>query len=108
MVSSINCQRVPLACSVFPSLDPRYHQYDKLREKPMENRAWGDLADRNPLVGFIDINLRGARQVFFQKNSLTGFIILAAIFWAGCSCGSVSVACGAVLGLTVVSLTAIL
>lgn len=74
----------------------------------MENRAWGDLADRNPLVGFIDINLRGAGQVFFQNDPLTGFIILAAIFWAGGSSGSVSVACGAVVGLTVASLTAIL
>lgn len=74
----------------------------------MASRAWGDLVDRNPLVGFIDISLRGAGQVFFQNNPLTGFIILAAIFWAGCSSGSVGVACGAVVGLTVASFTAIL
>ena len=30
----------------------------------MENRAWGDLADRNPLVGFIDINLRCGAGIF--------------------------------------------
>lgn len=74
----------------------------------MASRAWDDLVDRNALIGFIDINLRGAGQVFFQNNPLTGLIILAAIFWAGCSGGSVSVACGAVVGLTVASLTAIL
>lgn len=74
----------------------------------MASRAWDELAGRSPLVGFIDINLRGASQVFFQDNALTGFIILAAIFWAGYSGGSVSLAYGAVVGLVGATFTAIL
>jgi urea transporter len=74
----------------------------------MASRAWDDLTGRNPLVGFIDLSLRGASQVFFQNNALTGFIILAAIFWGGHASGNLGVAYGAVVGLVVASFTAIL
>jgi urea transporter len=31
------------------------------------------------MLGYLDMNLRGAGQVFFQNNPWTGLIILAAI-----------------------------
>ena len=74
----------------------------------MAIHAWDDLACRNPLVGFIDVNLRGAAQVFFQNNPLTGFIILAAVFWSGHAGGNMSVGYGALTGLVAASFTAIL
>jgi urea transporter len=74
----------------------------------MASHAWDDLACRNSLVGFIDVSLRGASQVFFQNNALSGLIMLAAIFWGGRASGNLSVAYGAVVGLVVASLTAVL
>ena len=74
----------------------------------MASRAWGELSRKNPVVGFVDICLRGAGQVFFQNNPLTGFVMLAAIFWGGFASGNRSVAYGAVIGLVVASGTAIL
>jgi urea transporter len=74
----------------------------------MAIRAWDELSRRNPVVGFADICLRGAGQVFFQNNALTGFIMLAAIFWGGFAAGNLGIACGAVLGLVVATGTATL
>lgn len=67
----------------------------------MANNAWGDLADRNPVAGFIDVNLRGVSQVFFQNNPLTGLIILGAIFWGVFAARSLDVFYGAIIGLVV-------
>jgi urea transporter len=74
----------------------------------MGGSAWDDLAGKNRMVGYLDMNLRGAGQVFFQNNPWTGFIILAAIFWGAHAAGNLSVAFGAVAGLLVCTSTAIL
>lgn len=74
----------------------------------MENSGWNKLAEKNSIAGFVDINLRGASQVFFQNNSLTGLIILVAIFWGAQAAGNLSVAFGAVVGLVSATSMAIL
>ena len=33
---------------------------------------WNALASQNPVIHFIDVCLRGAGQVMFQNNPLTG------------------------------------
>lgn len=65
----------------------------------MESSGWSRLTERTSIAGFVDINLRGASQVFFQNNALTGLIILAAVFWGAHAAGNLSVALGAVVGL---------
>lgn len=65
----------------------------------MTSKAWENLAGKNAVVGYIDANLRGAGQVFFQNNPLTGAVILAAIFWGARAAGNLNVAFGAVIGL---------
>lgn len=67
-----------------------------------------DLARKNVLLGYFDANLRGAGQVFFQDNALTGLIILLAVFWGAPSTGNPNVAIGTVVGLLVCTTTAIL
>lgn len=74
----------------------------------MISNAWDDLARKNEIVSYFDMNLRGAGQVFFQNNPWTGLIILAAIFWGAHAAGGLSVAFGAVAGLLVSTSTAIL
>lgn len=70
--------------------------------------VWDDVARKNVLLGYFDANLRGAGQVFFQDNALTGLIILLAVFWGAHSAGNLNVAIGAVVGLLVCTTTAIL
>ena len=41
---------------------------------------WNALASQNPVVHFIDVCLRGAGQVMFQNNPLTGLFFLVGIF----------------------------
>jgi urea transporter len=71
-------------------------------------QPWRRAADRHPLVRFIDVNLRGASQVFLQNNPLTGLIILVAVFWGAISGRIPHVAIGAVVGLVVGTVTAML
>lgn len=97
---------VDLAFSLFVTVLSLEQQVEKQCRKL--SQAWRELADNNSLMGFIDISLRGASQVFFQNNAITGFIILAAILWGGYAGGKLSVAYGAVVGLVVASFTAIL
>jgi urea transporter len=73
----------------------------------MASKVWTDLAKKNALVGYFDLTLRGASQVFFQNNPLTGLIMLAAIFWGAYSAGNLNVAFGAVVGLIVSTFMAI-
>ena len=70
--------------------------------------AWDDLASRNRIVSFVDANLRGAGQVFFQDNPWTGLVILVAIFWGAHSAGNLNVGYGAVAGLVISTATAML
>ncbi len=74
----------------------------------MASNGWNDRVRKNGIIRYIDMNLRGAGQVFFQDNALTGLIILAAIFWGAYAAGDLSVAFGAVAGLLVSTTTAIL
>lgn len=67
----------------------------------MASTAWGDCASKNAILGYFDANLRGASQVFFQNNALTGLIIILGIFWGAHAARNLSVALGAVAGLFV-------
>lgn len=71
-------------------------------------KAWNDIAARNGLLGFVDICLRGAGQVIFQNNPLTGLLFLLAIVWGAIVAGQIVIAIGAVLALVVATYTAIL
>jgi urea transporter len=44
--------------------------------------AWGERADENPLLAFVDSCLRGVGQVCFMNNPVTGLAILVAMFVA--------------------------
>ena len=74
----------------------------------MKSNTWDNLVRKNPVLGYIDANLRGASQVFFQNNPLTGGLILAGIFWGAHAAQNLSVAFGAVIGLLVATSMAIL
>lgn len=70
--------------------------------------GWAALVDSNPAVRFIDVNLRGAGQVIFQNNPLTGLFFLAAIIWGAFVGGQIVIAVGAVVALVVATITAML
>lgn len=74
----------------------------------MTSKAWENLAGKNTTVAYVDANLRGASQVFFQSNPLTGALMLAAIFWGAYSAGNLNAAFGAVIGLFIATSMAIL
>jgi urea transporter len=50
-------------------------------------QAWGERADGNPLLAFLDSCLRGVGQVCFMNNPVTGLAIVVAMFigepWLG-------------------------
>lgn len=73
-----------------------------------ETSPWTRLAEANPAVRFIDVNLRGAGQVIFQNNPLTGLIFLAAIAWGAVQGGAPQIALGALVALVVGTVTAML
>ncbi|HEY6631803.1 MAG TPA: urea transporter [Rhizobiaceae bacterium] len=75
---------------------------------PDSNSAWGTMVQDNAVVRFIDINLRGAGQVIFQDNPLTGLFFLAAIIWGAYVAGQPAIAVGAVVALVVATVTAML
>jgi urea transporter len=45
-------------------------------------QAWGERADGNPLLAFVDSCLRGVGQVCFMNNPITGLAIVVAMFVA--------------------------
>ncbi|MDE7065618.1 MAG: urea transporter [Desulfovibrionaceae bacterium] len=67
---------------------------------------WDKIAAGNAVVHFIDVCLRGAGQVMFQNNPLTGLFFLAGIFWGAYAAHMPAVAWGGVLGLVCGTLTA--
>jgi urea transporter len=73
----------------------------------MASRVWSDLTKKNAIVGYFDLTLRGASQVFFQNNPLTGLTMLVGIFWGAYSAGNLNVALGGVIGLVVSTFMAI-
>ncbi|BCP51476.1 urea transporter [Kaistia sp. 32K] len=70
--------------------------------------TWTNAASKNPVLRFIDINLRGAGQVIFQNNPLTGLFFLAAIVWGAIAGGQIDIAIGAVVALVIATVTAII
>jgi urea transporter len=62
-------------------------------------QTWDRAADRSPVFSFVDMNLRGAGQVMFQDNPLTGLLFLIGIAWGGVASGSMEVTVGCLLGL---------
>ncbi len=70
------------------------------------SNPWTVLASRNPAVHFMDVCLRGAGQVMFQNNPLTGLFFLLGIFWGAYSAHMLSVGIGAIIGTVVGTLTA--
>ena len=70
--------------------------------------GWAATVERNAVLRFIDINLRGAGQVIFQNNPLTGLFFLAAIAWGAFAAGQIAIAVGAVIALLIATTTAML
>ena len=70
--------------------------------------AWTAMADRNAALRFIDTNLRGAGQVIFQNNPLTGLFFLVAVIWGAVAGKQIDIAIGAIVALVVATVTAIL
>jgi urea transporter len=64
--------------------------------------GWGERADGNPFLAFIDSCLRGVGQVCFMNNPITGLAILVAMFVAEAWLGFAGA-----LGLVVSTLAAI-
>ena len=70
------------------------------------SNPWDAMASQNPVIHFIDVCLRGAGQVMFQNNPLTGLFFLAGIFWGAYAAHMIAVGIGAVVGLIVGTVTA--
>jgi urea transporter len=68
---------------------------------------WDDTCRSSAVLRFVDINLRGAGQVMFQDNPLTGALFLAAIFWGSYAAGAWHVAIAGLLALLISTLTAL-
>jgi len=69
---------------------------------------WTKAVADNSALRFIDTNLRGAGQVIFQNNPLTGLLFLAAICWGAAIAGQPGIGLGAVVALAVATTTAML
>lgn len=50
-------------------------------------------------MNYIKVYFRGAAQVMFQGNALSGFIMMLGIFWGAYESGNIAVGIGAVVGL---------
>lgn len=68
--------------------------------------GWDKIASENAVVHFIDVCLRGAGQVMFQNNPLTGLLFFIGIFWGAYAAGMPAVAIGSVIGTICGTLTA--
>lgn len=63
--------------------------------------SWNGLVQRNAAVGFLDQSARGAGQVMFQNNPITGLLFLVGIGWGSVAAGMPQVVIGAVVALVV-------
>lgn len=70
--------------------------------------SWNDLVERSWVLRLLDIHLRGAGQVMLQNNPLTGLLFILGIFWGAVTAGNLAIAAGAIVGLIVATMTAIL
>lgn len=68
--------------------------------------AWNTAVQGNALLHFAAVCLRGAGQVMFQNNALTGLLFFIGIFWGAYTAGLPAVAWGSVVGTVVGTLTA--
>lgn len=62
---------------------------------------WQAITDRHALIRFVDACLRGAGQVMFQNNPLSGLLILIAVFVGAAHAGTWYIGLGAVVGVIV-------
>ncbi len=69
-------------------------------------KGWNGLVEKNWFIRFIDILLRGAGQVFFQNNPITGLLFYVGIFWGAAQAGMIQVGIGSVVALVAATLTA--
>ncbi|HET9918250.1 MAG TPA: urea transporter [Ktedonobacteraceae bacterium] len=76
------------------------------KEMARVSLTWENGVQRNSFIQFIDINLRGAGQVMFQNNPLTGLLFIIGIFWGAIAAGSIAIGIGAVVALLISTLTA--
>lgn len=76
-----------------------------MNAKTVNKSGWGQLANSNVFIEFIDTALRGCAQVMFQNNPLTGLFFFIAIFIGAYGEGNPAVAYGCVLGTLVATLT---
>src|SRR6478735_3879763 len=67
---------------------------------------WDRAADHNPVLRAVDATLRGAGQVMFQGNPITGLLFIVGIAWGAIDADMPEVAIGAVVGLIVATATA--
>ncbi|PWJ27487.1 urea transporter [Branchiibius hedensis] len=67
---------------------------------------WDRLAKDNGGIGFVDTLLRGAGQVMFQDNPVTGLLFLVGITWGALAADQWEVAVGSVVALLIATITA--
>lgn len=70
--------------------------------------SWNDMVHRSWALRLLDIHLRGTGQVMLQNNPLTGLLFILGIFWGAAAGGNIVVGVGAIVGLVVATVTAIL
>ena len=68
--------------------------------------SWEKLCASSATVRFVDVNLRGAGQVMFQDNPLSGLLFIIAICWGSWAGGVPEVAAGGLLALLTATLAA--
>jgi urea transporter len=68
---------------------------------------WDRQARGNPVVGAIDTLLRGAGQVMFQNNPVTGLLFLVGIFFNAITTDALPLGWGALIGLASSTLAAV-
>ncbi len=69
-------------------------------------RDWERCCATHRILRFVDINLRGAGQVLFQDNPLSGALFLVALGWGALAAGTVHVMTGGIAALVAGTATA--
>jgi len=69
---------------------------------------WNRLVERNVVARFFDIYFRGAGQVFFQNNPLTGLLFATGIAYGTIASGTIPVLYGFLIALFAATWTALL
>jgi urea transporter len=69
--------------------------------------GWERSCASSTILRFVDINLRGAGQVIFQNNPISGLLFLAALSWGALATNVPHVAAGGICGLVTATLTAL-